>query len=405
MKSENWTRRGFLLKLGTLSSAIATSLYAPAVWAANNKHKVTGAKLSGNAKQLKFSIALDSKARYKTFMLNKPDRVVIDLFDTNLSGSLKAGKHDRPPLNGIRYAKRGNGALRIVLDMNQSVTTQAKIRKSGSQHVLDIAIKPKAALVTRKKPAKPQRKVNRAQPAKHHGKFTVVIDAGHGGRDPGAVGKRGTKEKDVVLAVARKLQALINKNRNMRAVLTRASDKYIPLRKRLDLAHQNKADLFISIHADANHNRNLSGSSVYILSNKGASSEAARLLAESENSYEVKFGNSRLSERDNRLASVLLDLSQSATTDQSLNFAKGVLKELSKVNNPLRRRVESAGFMVLKSPDIPSMLVETAFISNPAEERRLRTSHYQQKLANALYRGVRRYQLAYAPNFRNASAS
>jgi N-acetylmuramoyl-L-alanine amidase len=182
----------------------------------------------------------------------------------------------------------------------------------------------------------------------------------------------------------------------MKAILTRNSDTFIPLRDRMDIAHRYGASLFISIHADANPNNQVSGSSVYILSDTGASSEAARLLAESENSYDLKFGEHNITETNSRLASVLLDLSQNAMMERSLHVANGVLAELAKVNNPLRSRVESAQFVVLRSPDIPSMLVETAFISNPLEEKRLRTADYQQKLASAMFRGVKRYQLAYA---------
>lgn len=178
--------------------------------------------------------------------------------------------------------------------------------------------------------------------------------------------------------------------------MTRDSDELVPLRRRLEIAHEKKGDIFVSIHADASNNTRLDGSSVYILSQSGASSEAAHMLAESENSYDIKFGGVSLSDTNERIASVLLDLSQHNTINQSLVFAKGVLNELAKVSAPLRAKVESAGFMVLKSPDIPSLLVETAFISNPYEEKRLRTIQYQQQLADALFRGVRRYQMVQA---------
>jgi N-acetylmuramoyl-L-alanine amidase len=289
------------------------------------------------------------------------------------------------------------------------------MRASGSQNILDITLtptgksrKPEAEAEkshepekkTDKKPAqkdKPPKPVT-SEPAKD--KFIVVIDPGHGGKDPGAVGSNGTCEKDVVLEVARKLKARIDREKGMRAILTRDSDRFIPLRSRMDIAHENKANLFISVHADANPSSRVSGSSVYILSEMGASSEAARLLAESENSYELKFGNRSLNNTSDRIASVLLDLSQNAMMDRSLSLAKGVLTELSKVNDPLRRGVESARFVVLRSPDIPSMLVETAFISNPGEEKRLRTAAYQQKLATAVFKGVKRYQIAYAESDR-----
>ncbi|CAG0909244.1 unnamed protein product [Cyprideis torosa] len=248
----------------------------------------------------------------------------------------------------------------------------------------------------RKQAATPARSTTQA-PARH-GEFVVVIDPGHGGHDPGAIGKKGTREKDVVLAVSRKLKARIDAAPGMRAIMTRSNDTFVPLRKRIDIARNNNADLFVSVHADANHSSRIRGSSVYILSENGASSEAARLLARSENSaYEVKIGDVRLAGNNAKVASILLDLSQNETMDRSLELAKSTLHELARVSNPLRRKVESAGFVVLKAPDIPSVLVETAFISNPQEEKRLRTASYQQKLADAMFRGVRKFQVAHAP--------
>lgn len=223
--------------------------------------------------------------------------------------------------------------------------------------------------------------------------ITIAIDAGHGGRDPGAVGKRGTKEKNVALQIARRLKKQIDRQPGMRAVLIRDGDYYIELRKRILKARKHRADLFVSIHADANPNRKLTGSSVYILSDKGASSEAARWLANSENSYETKIAGARL-HKNKTLNSIVLDLSQEATINKSLEIANGVLRELGSVNNLLRHRVESAGFVVLKSPDIPSVLVETAFISNVQEEKRLKTARHQEKLAKAIFKGILRYQVA-----------
>lgn len=418
MNSKNLTRRGFIVKMGALAGAIASGFTAPAVFAAPRAGRLTNAKLEGSADKLVFSLMLDEPVKHKVFTLDKPDRVVIDLIDTEMVGTLKQGAHDRPPLTAIRYSAREDGSLRVVLEMNGSVAVDTAMKAVGSQNVLDITLKPKGESKkpeakpekpreeekkADKKPAqkdKPQKPVT-SEPAK--GKFIVVIDPGHGGKDPGAVGNNGTREKDVVLEVARKLKSRIDREKGMRAILTRDSDKFIPLRSRMDIAHQNNADLFISVHADANPSSRVSGSSVYILSENGASSEAARLMAESENSYELKFGNRSLTKTSDRIASVLLDLSQNAMMDRSLNLAKGVLTELSKVNDPLRRRVESAAFMVLKSPDIPSMLVETAFLSNPGEEKRLRTAAYQQQLASAVFKGVKRYQIAYADNGRQTT--
>ncbi|MCL4152972.1 UNVERIFIED_CONTAM: hypothetical protein GTU68_048652 [Idotea baltica] len=256
---------------------------------------------------------------------------------------------------------------------------------------LEVALSPKQA------PKSVQQKTRQAISAVSGGvirkPITIAIDAGHGGRDPGAVGKRGTKEKDIALQIARRLKKQIDRQPGMRGVLIRDGDYYVTLRKRIEKARKNKADLFISIHADANPSRKLTGSSVYILSDKGATSEAARLLAKSENSYETKIAGARL-HKNKTLNSIVVGLAQEATTTKSLEIANGVLKELGSVNNLLRRRVESAGFVVLKSPDIPSVLVETAFISNPREEKRLKTARHQEKLAKAIFKGIRRYQVA-----------
>lgn len=398
MDSKHLARRNFLLKAGAFA-CVTGGLWLPLSNLAVASTKLTGARLAGNAGQLKFSLVLDKAVKYKIFTLADPDRVVIDLLDTSLGGNLKQGEHNRPPLKGIRYAMRDDG-LRVVLDMVQAVDFQNTLTQSGNEHVFEVLLTPKgrplaAAPVVPPASASKPVAINKA-PARTPRPFTVVIDAGHGGRDPGAIGRNGTKEKDVVLAVARKLKAQIDRTPNMRAVMTRDSDELVPLRRRLEIAHEKKGDIFVSIHADASNNSRLDGSSVYILSNAGASSEAARMLAESENSYDIKFSGVSLSDTSERIASVLLDLSKNHIIDQSLIVAKSVLRELSQVSAPLRSKVESAGFMVLKSLDIPSLLVETAFISNPYEERRLRTPQYQQQLADALFRGVKRYQMVQA---------
>ena len=220
--------------------------------------------------------------------------------------------------------------------------------------------------------------------------LVVAIDAGHGGEDPGAVGRRGTREKTVVLAIARKLAELIKKEPGMRPVMVREGDYYIGLRQRINKARKHNADLFISIHADAFRDRRAHGSSVFVLSNRGASSEMARWLAAKENSADLAGGVS-LDDKDDVLASVLLDLSQSASREASHEVASNMLGELKRVGKTHKSTVQSAGFMVLKSPDIPSILVETAFISNPTEETNLRSSRYQAKLAKAMLNGIRDY--------------
>jgi N-acetylmuramoyl-L-alanine amidase len=224
----------------------------------------------------------------------------------------------------------------------------------------------------------------------------VAIDAGHGGDDPGAIGKNGTREKDVVLAIARELFSRVNAEPGMRAVLTRGGDYFIPLRERMQRARAQQADLFVSIHADSVLDRRVDGSSVYILSQRGASDEAARWLAERENASDL-IGGVSLDDKDDVLASVLLDLSQSAALSASETAAESVLHELNQVGEVRKPQVQQARFMVLKSPDIPSMLVETAYISNPLEEQRLREHGHQAKLAEAIRQGIHDYFYANPP--------
>ena len=404
MSRNTLTRRGFMVSLGAWAGGIATGLLSSPLLAARSG-RLLGASVAGSAKQLTVALQLDEPVAYKVFTLNEPDRVVIDLQDTRLATQLNAISLSQDPVASVRYATRDNGSIRLVLELANAVTVKSAMKSKGSQNVLEIVLTssgtPKRKSKPESQPEKSRSEPSSSEPAKN--KFIVMIDPGHGGKDPGATGKNGTREKDVVLEVARKLKARLNRDKGVKAMLTRESDTFIPLLERINIAHRNKADLFVSIHADASPNAQLNGSTVYILSETGASSEAARLLAESENAYDVKFGGMRINGASNPLASVLIDLSQNAMAERSLSLAKGVLTELSKVNDPLRKRVESAGFVVLKSPDIPSMLVETAFISNPAEEKRLRTAEYQQKIANAMYKGIKRYQVAYADNnVRNA---
>jgi N-acetylmuramoyl-L-alanine amidase len=225
----------------------------------------------------------------------------------------------------------------------------------------------------------------------------IAVDAGHGGVDPGASGKRGTHEKDAVLAIAKALAARINAEPGMKAVLTRDDDYFISLRERNTRARRAKADLFVSIHADAIANPDVSGSSVYVLSDRGASSEAARWLAERENAADLK-GGIKLDDKDAMLANVLLDLSQTASISASMVAAENVLKSLDRIGEVRKPRVQQAGFVVLKSPDIPSMLIETAFISNREDERKLSLPAHRTKLANAVFDGIEQYFQGNAPD-------
>jgi N-acetylmuramoyl-L-alanine amidase len=225
----------------------------------------------------------------------------------------------------------------------------------------------------------------------------VAVDAGHGGQDPGASGRAGTYEKNVVLAIARLLAARLNEQPGMRAVLTRDGDYFLPLRERIARARRAKADLFVSVHADAVRDRDVSGASVYVLSEKGATDEQARWLAETENAADLKGGVS-LDDKGDTLASVLLDLSQSASIAESMRAAERVLGTLGGVSDVRKKQVQQAGFVVLKSPDIPSMLVETAYISNPADEADLLSDAHRERIAAAIANGVREYFMDHPPD-------
>ena len=323
-----------------------------------------------------------SSISHKLDILSGPPRVVIDLHNTELPASLP-----QPALGDgyVRDIRRGQHSdfLRVVLDLNRQARVKSFLlapnKHYGHRLVVDIYDTEKQQVV-----------IKEAAPAPGHRDVVIAIDAGHGGEDPGAIGQRGTHEKTVVLQIAKKLAQVINRERGMRAVLTRSGDYYLPLRKRIELARRHKADLFISIHADAFTNRRVSGSSVYVLSNRGASSEHARWLAERENASDL-IGGVSLDDKDSLLASVLLDLSQTASLEASIDVAEEVLAGLKKVGRVHKPGVESAAFAVLKSPDIPSLLVEAAFISNPQEEKKLNSSAYQRKLASAVAAGVKRY--------------
>jgi N-acetylmuramoyl-L-alanine amidase len=287
----------------------------------------------------------------------------------------------------MRQAPRNKKDLRVVIDLKTNVHAKSFLLKPNADygHRLVIDLYPESKQ-TSKKPAVVKKASNIAQ----NSKWVVAIDAGHGGEDPGAKGYRGTREKVVVLAIAKKLAALVNQQPNMKAYLVRSGDYYIGLRKRMEKARRARADLFISIHADAFRDQRARGSSVYVLSNRGASSEAARWLADSANAADLVGGVS-LDDKDDMLASVLLDLSQNATEDASATVASEVLKNLKGVGHVHKKRVQRAGFMVLKSPDIPSILIETAFISNKKEEANLRSSRHQGKVAKAIMKGVKAY--------------
>ncbi len=339
--------------------------------------------------RLVFDIA--APVKHTVFTLTSPDRVVIDLKNASLSRPLTQPADDDKVLAEIRTAVRPNGDLRVVLDLKTRVRPKSFLlrpnRSYGHRLVMDL-LKSEGRAASRRTSAWPRGGRLRD--------VVIAIDAGHGGEDPGATGRRGAREKDVVFAIAKELQRQMRREPGMRPVMVRKGDYYVRLRKRIDIARAHRADLFVSIHADAFRDRRVRGSSVYALSQHGASSEAARWLAERENSADL-IGGVSLDDKDDLLASVLLDLSQTATIEASLGVGDEVLRGLRRLGKTHKSRVQQAGFAVLKSPDIPSVLVETAFISNPQEEKRLRDPRHQRRLAAAILKGIRAYFHSHAP--------
>ncbi len=349
---------------------------------------------------------LSSVVKRKVFLLGNPQRVVVDLENTRLKTIVEQPDSAHPLFKAIRQATRNGNDLRVVLDLKKKVKPESFILKPVDGHgyrlVLDLYDATFVGAGSAKSAGKGVGKAPRTvEPAASRqptvvrapqadDEFVVAIDAGHGGSDPGALGKHGTREKDVVLKIAKQLHKIIAREPGMRSVLIRKGDYYVGLRQRIKIARKAEADIFISIHADAAPQSSVRGSSIYTLSKKGASSEAARWLAARENKSDL-VGGVRLDDQDEMVAEVLLDLSQTATQNLSSDAASKVLASLSHLGKVRRKKVQSAGFVVLKSPDIPSILVETAFISNPLEEKKLKSGSYQKKLARAIFKGVRRY--------------
>ncbi len=349
-------------------------------------------------------LGLSAATKHKAFTLEGPARLVVDLAAAEAAPTLElpAPPALASPILGVRVAKRGAG-LRLVVDLSAAAPYSTRLvpAAKGQPARLEVEVGaplPKVAAVETPNPVVslppkvelPPVKATPTHEPRAGRDLVIAVDAGHGGKDPGAHGLNGTQEKDVTLAVARRLAAALQREPGMRAYLVRDGDYFVELRQRMVRARKAGADLFVSIHADAAYNRAAAGSSVYILSTRGASSEAARWLADRENSADLA-GGVQLDKVDPTVASVLMDLSQGDTITSSDRAARLVLGELDRIGNVHKREVQSAGFMVLKSPDIPSMLVETAFISHPAEEERLADPEHQQRLAEAIQNGLRAY--------------
>ncbi|MGA8138533.1 MAG: N-acetylmuramoyl-L-alanine amidase, partial [Pseudomonas gingeri] len=350
---------------------------------------------------------LSGPVQHSVFTLTSPDRLVIDINGATLSGPLNVPTANTP-INSVRAAQRTPTDLRVVVDLKKAVTPKSFVLAPNAQYgnrlVVDLFDNPADAAppaaptptvatvpavpVT---PTEPAIKLPPAPAGKRD--IIVVIDAGHGGEDPGASGSRGQHEKDVVLAIARELQRQVGGMKGYRAELTRTGDYFIPLRGRTEIARKKGADLFVSIHADAAPSAAAFGASVFALSDRGATSETARWLADSENRSDLigGAGNVSLDDKDKMLAGVLLDLSMTASLTSSLNVGQKVLSNIGRVTPLHKQRVEQAGFMVLKSPDIPSILVETGFISNSNEASKLASSNHQQALARSISAGIRQF--------------
>lgn len=322
-------------------------------------------------------------ANHKVFTLDKPDRIVLDLEKTQLSANLSKLGLDKSPVQRIRSGKNGK-TLRLVLDLKRAVRPKSfelkPNQKYGHRLVLDLY--EKSSLKKAKKSAKPKAVAGRD--------IIVAIDAGHGGEDPGAIGPGGVREKNVVLAIAKELKRRLDATPGYKGRLTRTGDYYISLRGRTKAARKQNADLFVSIHADAFKDARARGASVWVLSSRGASSEMGRWLARKENSADLigGVGSVSLEDKDDVLASVLLDMSMTASREDSRSVAKQIHKNINRFARMHKSHVEQAGFAVLKSPDIPSILVETGFISNPGEAAKLKTRSYQKKMADAVYKGI-----------------
>ena len=407
---------------------------APLAGAASRQTSVMAVRIWPAADYTRVTLEYDAPIKYTHFTVENPDRLVVDIegveFNSVLDSLARKVATDDPYIKLLRAGRFKPGVVRLVMELKAKVAPQVfELPPAGSyghRLVLDVypltPADPLMALLEGRQDAvepykldaepsdnkanepagSPIEKAPEVHTSKKSGKpvvdrlITVTLDPGHGGEDPGAVGKGGSYEKNVTLAVARRLKARIDAEPNMRAVLTRDSDFFVPLQMRVQKARRVQSDLFLSIHADAWIKPDARGSSVFVLSERGASSTQARLLAQRENEADL-VGGVNLGSKDLFLAKTLLDLSQTATINDSLKLGKYLLGELGGVNTLHKNHVEQASFAVLKAPDIPSALIETAFISNPEEERRLNDDAYQDKLADAIVRGVRQYFIKHPP--------
>ncbi|MDA0977666.1 MAG: N-acetylmuramoyl-L-alanine amidase [Proteobacteria bacterium] len=360
-------------------------------WAALNpvqaSSSIDGLRVRPSPERTRIVFDLGEPVEHSIFTLENPHRLVIDISSAELRADITALTLDNTPISNIRSSARNNGAdVRVVLDLREEVHPRSFVLKPimqyGDRLVIDLYGKdqPTASIFEKSEKSLTQMR-----------DVIVAIDAGHGGDDPGALGSGNVMEKDVVLSIAKYLHDMFEREPGFKAVLIREGDYYIALRKRTEIARRSQADVFLSIHADAFITPKVSGASVYAISQRGATSEAARWLAEKENRADLigGVGSVSLDDKDDLLAGVLLDLSMTASLSFSLEMGNEVLNRLGKFNKLHKRTVEQAAFAVLKSPDIPSLLIETGYISNPGEARKLATSSHQRRLARAIFDGVR----------------
>lgn len=390
------TRREFFRRLAKIGSLAALVVLPMSVGAATaNRALIYGMRMSTSRAKTRLVLDLNNSVKYSLFTLSNPERIVIDIRDSSFNGNLP--KFEAGGLvKRIRSARRNESDVRVVIELNIRAQPKSFLLspQGGNGHRLVVDLLDNR-LYAGDKPVqnKNHRTDKKPKPLRD---VIVAIDAGHGGKDPGASGSKHTREKDITLAVAKKLKKALDKSRGIKPVLIRDRDVFMTLKQRIRIARQQKADLFVSIHANAYPDARAHGASVYTLSTRGATSEAAQWLADKENAADL-FGGVSIRNRSDVVAEILLDLAQSATIQSSLDVGGIVLKQLGRVGKVHRHKVEQAGFAVLRSPDIPSILIETAFISNPREEKKLRTKAFQEKLANAIATGVGQYFKRQAP--------
>lgn len=381
------------MAIGRYAVTVILSLFAAVAGA---QGEINGVRMWPAPDNTRVVFDADSQVEHSLFTLKNPNRLVIDIKNTSLKADLTGLDFSNTILRDIRTGKQGQNGLRVVLDLKQEVTPKSFVLRPNEQYghrlVIDLNHQDADQPVVEKK--KTVRTIAEARSRARE--VVIAIDPGHGGEDPGASGWNRTREKDVVLAIGRKLEALLQKEPGFKPVLLRKGDYFIDLKKRVKMARDANADLMVSIHADSFKDRSAKGATVYTLSLSDASSEQAKIVADKENSSDL-IGGVSLDDKDDMLASVILDLSQTASMEISTDVAGRILSGLKSVGPLHRRKVEQAGFRVLKAPDIPSILVETAFISNPREERNLTSAGYQSKMAQAILKGIRGYFVEYPP--------